>query len=48
MKHVAGLYEFLDALLAARPHLLVDNCAGGGRRMDLEMLKRSVTFWRSA
>lgn len=47
MKHVAGLYDFLDGLVARRPHLLIDNCAGGGRRMDLEMLKRSVTFCES-
>ena len=47
MKHIAGLYAFLDGLVARRPGLLIDNCAGGGRRMDLEMLKRSVTFWRS-
>ena len=46
MKHVAGLYSYLDYLVEQRPSLLIDNCAGGGRRMDYEMMKRSVTFWR--
>jgi alpha-galactosidase len=26
---------------------MIDNCASGGRRLDLEMMKRSVPLWRS-
>ena len=47
MKYVAGLYEMWDWLLEAFPHLLIDNCASGGRRLDLELCMRSVTLWRS-
>ena len=37
MKHIEGLYAFLDYLLAHKPSLVIDNCAGGGRRLDFEM-----------
>ncbi|MBQ6997315.1 MAG: alpha-galactosidase [Oscillospiraceae bacterium] len=47
MKYVAGLYKMWDRLLATFPHLLIDNCASGGRRLDLELCMRSVTLWRS-
>lgn len=47
MKYVAGLYELWDALLLEFPNLLIDNCASGGRRLDLETSMRSVTLWRS-
>lgn len=47
MKYVAGLYQMWDQLLDTFPHLLIDNCASGGRRLDLEMCMRSVTLWRS-
>src|SRR5262249_35164274 len=29
------------------PNLLIDSCASGGKRNDLETLRRSVIFWRS-
>lgn len=45
--YVEGLYAFLDSLLARFPNLLIDNCAGGGHRLDLEMLRRSVALHRS-
>ncbi len=45
--YVAGLYAYLDALLAAVPGLVIDNCASGGRRLDLEMTHRSIPLWRS-
>lgn len=45
--HIAGLYEFLDALRRRNPGLIVDNCASGGRRLDFEMMRRSVALWRS-
>ena len=47
MKHVEGLYAFWDALLAAFPGLLIDNCASGGRRLDVETCRRAVPLWRS-
>lgn len=47
MKHIEGLYTFWDALLARAPGLLIDNCASGGRRIDLETISRSVPLWRT-
>ena len=45
--HINGLYRLWDALLERFPHLLIDNCASGGRRIDIETLRRSVPLWRS-
>ena len=47
IKYINNLYRFWDALLERFPHLLIDNCAGGGHRNDLEMLSRAVPLWRS-
>ena len=47
IKHIGGLYRLWDSLLARFPHLLIDNCASGGRRIDIETLRRSVPLWRS-
>jgi len=47
MKHIEGLYTYWDALLARNPGLLIDNCASGGRRIDLETIGRSVPLWRT-
>ena len=47
IRHIEGLYAFWDALLARFPNLLIDNCASGGRRIDLETVGRSTPFWRT-
>ena len=47
IKHIMGLYRLWDALLERFPHLMIDNCASGGRRIDIETLRRSVPLWRS-
>jgi alpha-galactosidase len=47
MKHIEGLYAFWDGLLARNPGLLIDNCASGGRRIDLETTSRSIPLWRT-
>ncbi|MBQ5801571.1 MAG: alpha-galactosidase, partial [Clostridia bacterium] len=47
MHYVEGLYRLWDDLTARFPHLMIDNCASGGRRMDLETAKRAVNLWRS-
>ena len=47
IKHINGLYRLWDALLAKFPYLLIDNCASGGRRIDVETLRRSIPLWRS-
>lgn len=47
IRHVEGLYKFWDYLLDRFPNLLIDNCAGGGRRLDLETMSRSIPLWRT-
>lgn len=42
--HIQGYYRFWDALLERNPGLLIDSCASGGRRNDLETMRRSVTL----
>ncbi len=45
--HVQGYLAFWDALLERNPNLLIDTCASGAHRDDLETLHRSVPLWRS-
>lgn len=45
--YVTNLYRFLDYLTANIDGLIIDNCASGGKRLDLEMTFRSIPFWRS-
>ena len=47
IKYITNLYRFWDELLEKCPGLMIDNCASGGRRLDIEMMKRSVPLWRS-
>ncbi len=47
IRHIEGLYAFWDELLRRHPGLMIDNCASGGRRIDLETISRSVALWRS-
>ena len=47
IKHINGMYRLWDKLLEKFPHLIIDNCASGGRRIDIETLRRSIPLWRS-
>ncbi len=47
IKHIVGMYKLWDSLLEKFPTLCIDNCASGGRRIDIETLRRSVPLWRS-
>ncbi len=47
IKHVTGYLAFWDELRRRRPGLLIDTCASGGRRNDLETLRRSVPLHKS-
>ena len=47
IKYVTGHLAYWDELLRRNPRRLIDNCAGGGRRLDLESMRRSVPLWRS-
>ncbi|MFM8905600.1 MAG: alpha-galactosidase [Verrucomicrobiota bacterium] len=47
IRHINGLYAFLDELARRHPSLILDNCAAGGRRLDFEMMRRCIVLWRS-
>jgi alpha-galactosidase len=47
IRHIEGLYAYWDSLLVRFPKLLIDNCASGGRRIDLETTSRSAPLWRT-
>ncbi|OHB85913.1 MAG: hypothetical protein A2V98_14585 [Planctomycetes bacterium RBG_16_64_12] len=47
IRYVEGLYAMWDELLQRHPHLAIDNCASGGRRIDLETVPRSTALWRT-
>lgn len=47
IRHVAGYLAFWDELRRRHPGLLIDTCASGGRRNDLETLRRSVPLHKS-
>ena len=43
-RYVAGYLAFWDALRERFPRLLIDSCASGGRRNDLETMRRGVAL----
>lgn len=47
IQHVEGYLAYFDELRNRFPNLLIDTCASGGRRLDLETLRRAVPLWRS-
>ena len=46
-KYIVNLYRFFDTMYAEFPGWMLDNCASGGRRLDLEMALRGVPLWRT-
>jgi len=46
-RYVEGLYAFWSELRRRHPEVLIDNCASGGRRIDVETCALSVPLWRS-
>ena len=42
-----GVYVVLDALRARFPDLIIENCAGGGTRMDFGFASKTHTAWVS-
>ena len=46
-KYIAGLYIFWDTLRERFPHLVIENCASGGRRLDFEAVSRSHSYCRT-
>ena len=47
MKYIEGLYNYWDYLQKRFPRLQIDNCASGGRRLDLETVSRATPLWRT-
>ena len=47
IRHIEGLYAYWDSLLVRFPNLIIDNCASGGNRLDLETVTRSSPLWRT-
>jgi alpha-galactosidase len=47
IRHITGYLAYWDALLQQHPNMLIDSCASGGRRNDLETLRRAVPLLRS-
>jgi len=45
--HVQGYLRLWDDLKQRHPDLLIDSCASGGRRNDLEAISRSIPLLRS-
>jgi alpha-galactosidase len=46
-RHVCGYLAYWDELRRRHPDMLIDSCASGGRRNDLETMRRAVPLWRS-
>ena len=47
IKYVTGYLAYWDALLERNPMLRIDSCAGGGKRDELEAMRRAVPEIRS-
>jgi alpha-galactosidase len=47
IRHVEGYLAYWDELRRRHPAMLIDSCASGGRRNDLETLRRAVPLLRS-
>jgi alpha-galactosidase len=45
--HVTGYLAYWDELRRRHPNMLIDSCASGGRRNDLETMRRAVPLLRS-
>jgi len=46
-RYMLGLYELLERLIKAYPHVLLEGCASGGGRFDPAMLYYSPQIWTS-
>jgi alpha-galactosidase len=47
IRHVEGYLAFWDELVRRHPDMMIDSCASGGHRNDLETLRRAVPLLRS-
>jgi alpha-galactosidase len=47
IRYAEGLYRVLDELRSRFPGLVMEGCASGGRRIDLETLRRNHLYWKA-
>ena len=47
IRYMEGLYHVWDTLMERYPDLLIEGCASGGRRIDLESISRCHTHFKS-
>jgi len=47
VRYVEGYLAYWDELLRRHPGMFIDSCASGGRRNDLETMRRAIPLWRS-
>ncbi len=47
IRYIEGYFAYWDELRHRHPNMLIDSCASGGRRNDLETLRRAVPLLRS-
>jgi len=46
-RYVLGVYDLMDRVTTAFPHILLENCSSGGGRFDAGMLYYSPQIWGS-
>jgi alpha-galactosidase len=47
IRHIEGFYKVIDWVRTHHPKTVLEGCASGGRRIDLETARRFHTFWIS-
>lgn len=47
IRYIEGLYAYWDYLHKRFPDMIIDNCASGGRRLDIETMSRTIPLWRT-
>jgi alpha-galactosidase len=47
IRHIEGFYQVIDWIREHHPATVLEGCASGGRRVDLETASRFHTFWIS-
>ena len=47
IRHLDGVHRVEDAVRERFPALIIESCAGGGGRIDLDTIRRRHTFWIS-
>ncbi len=47
IRYVEGYLAYWDELLRRHPDMFIDSCASGGRRNDLETMRRAIPLWRT-